>query len=274
MDRALRIDRINQPGLGLATIEGIDPRDLAVQAARVFARFASYDQGDSFVVGMSLAGGGDGAAWRVVFLSGSALGPNVQSSILPQLAHARFALARQFAEIDAVAARLLAEIQDDYPNAFVVETQIAGGGRDGVYLLAVLFSDGLPAPLLLSAFEPNEVEIPGPTNVVSITVPGTASGTPKDQCSVLIQWSVAVEDPSSGGYTAALWDDTGSVAVEIYAEVGDNGQWQCAAGVYVQSQPTIDVVYAVRVSPVFAPPVNARDASIVMQLVPRDLSLS
>lgn len=274
MDRALRIDRITDPGQGLATIEGTDPRDLAVQAARVFARYTAA-QSVGFVVAMRIAGGGDGAAWRVAFLAGSVVGPNVQSSILPAAAHCRFAIARQFAELDRVAARMLAEIRDGFPNAFVVDTQIAGGGRDGAYLIGVLFSDGLNAPLMADTTATAEQEITTPTDVVSIVVPQSNSGTPADQCGVLLHWSISVEDPTPGGASVQLWDVTNGASLQHYAQVGAAGQWQCNAGTWPTVQPVgVDFTYSIRVAPVFGGTVNVRQAALIMQLTNRSYATS
>jgi len=273
MDRPFRVDRLNLDGFGIRTVEGIDPRDLGNRATQLLADIAAQ-QPSAQVSGMTLGGGGDGAAWRCTFTSASQF-PNGQQSIFAALGLVRFAIARHAAELDAVCRRVLLEMQAGFPNAYLFETQIAGGGRDGIYLVAMLFSNGVASPPYESLTAAAPQSVTTDTDILTVTVPQTTSGTVDDQCTYLLMYSIAVEDTNSGGFVAGLYDVTNAVWVQQYADTGAAGQWDPAAGQWSVPQPVgADFQYSLRVGPVFGGTVDVRQASLTKLLVPNSNALS
>ncbi len=276
MNRPVRVDRLQNPNLGLKTIEGTDPRDMALRCDQVFAAALASDP-TAWLCGMSLGGGGGGAAWRVTLTLGDVLGagPNGQASVYIGRAHVWFALARHFAELDAVTARLVDDITAAYPNAFVYDVQVAGGGRDGIYMVAVCFDEEANSPPLTESFNNSQTTIGGATDVVSVTLPQTPSGGPNDQVAFKVDWSIAVHDDTATSHVVGLYSDIAVAFVEEYEELAtDVGDWPCYAGTYYVLQSVgIDTVMSIRVVPTGGN-VDIRDAQIIAQMVPRGNAVS
>lgn len=270
MDRPIRIDRLLLAGVGVLSIEGHDPDDMADRARELFLGVAASGQVSPYISGFTLGGGGGGASWRATFTTEASLGPGVQESIFAARARCSFARARGFAEINVVVARLLQTIEDAYATAFVYEVQVAGGGRDGEYLIGVLFGEEAESPPVLTGFVNTQAAVAVPTDVVSVIIPQTVSGTPNDQATYLVTWSIAVEDTDgASGFTAGLYSDVVGDYVEQYDDVGAAGDWLCQSGSYYVAQSVgADEELSIRIDPV-ANTISARDASITAVMVPR-----
>jgi len=274
MDRPHRIDRLNAAGAGVFTVEGIHPSDLQDECDRVLEAFAASGLSSPYVSGITLDGGGDGATWRCSLTCAEALGPGeALQSIYAERAHVWFTQARNAPDIDRAKAVLLDAIEADYPTAYVFDVQIAGAGRDGSYMFAVLFSENEDSPPLINDFDGSNS---GPQTDVydaaQVVIPETVSGGPNDQAAYKIDWSVAVNrGVGAGSIEVMLWSDVAGAAVISYDVTPlNNTDYECFAGTYVTLQPVgADETFSIRIDP-RGGTIQTEDASINASLVNRN----
>jgi len=266
MDRPILLTALNvagQPGLGVHVAEASHPAGLETRVAAILAAAAAAAVPGPYIQGISLAGGGGGATWRVSLTCTSNLGWGLDTAISAAAARFVCGCARNATEIETVLGILYQRIAAAAQNPpFVWSVQVATSGRDGSCLVGILWSDGIVGQPTYEAHEAGPVgAFTGKHTMCTFTIPATLSGGPADSGYWSLHWSVAVSDPTGGGVKARLLQGAATVRAE-YEQVGGATEWLPAAGVYRHGQGAGATIFSIEVESTGANNVDARHANL------------
>jgi len=266
MDRPIQLSSLNvagQPALGVRVAEAYDPTSLETRVAALLAAAAAATVPGAYVQGFTLAGGGGGASYRAAFTCTSNLGWGLDTALAAGAARFVCGSARNAPEMHAVLAILYDRIATAAQNnPFVWDVQISGSGRDGSYLIGILWSDGIVGQPTYEAHEAGPVgAFTGKHTMCTFTIPATLSGGPADAGYWALHWSVAVADATGGGVKARLLQGAATVRAE-YEQIGAANEWLPAAGVYRHGQGAGATIFSIEVESTGANNVDARHANL------------
>jgi hypothetical protein len=221
---------------------------------------------------MHVGGGGDGADWQITYTVSLEDGPGVcGQSVSTGSARVSLAIATDPAEIDRVLAQLRAEIFDATTppgSALVYQTQVCGGGRDGAYLVALLWGPGGELPAILNSENPSEQgPFSGPTTVASLIIPGQP--LPGSEAYYTLDWGGLVNETTGAtGVTLELWQTIGAGAPTMIRQAvtsGTGSEWAALAGVLTNKQTADDWTYELRADVIGGSTVTVRGVFLIMQ---------
>jgi hypothetical protein len=270
MDRPVSITSIGAADDWLV-VGGTDPASLVANSQGRFAARYGLNPGTQ-IAGMHVGGGGDGADWQITYTVSLQDGPGgAGTSVSTGSARVSIAIATDPSEIDRVLDQLRAEIFDATTPpgaALVYQTQVCGGGRDGAYLVALLWGPGGELPALLSDEDPAEQGPFGAETVLAtLTVPGQpVSGA---EAYYTLDWGGLVnETTGASGVTLELWRKIGAGAFTMIRQAvtsGTGSEWAALAGVLTAEQTGDDWIYELRANVIGGSTVTVRDVFLIMQ---------
>lgn len=141
MDRLCQPARLISSGGAVRFVEGVDPESLVSASEKFFADAAGINTSNQ-IDGFILTGGGGGASWIVQYSIAALNGPNNgigARSVYTGLAGVAFGIAYGPGELNTLITKLIDDIGDAYPTAQIHTVRTAAGGRDGAWLVGVLF---------------------------------------------------------------------------------------------------------------------------------------
>jgi hypothetical protein len=182
----------------------------------LFARILAQDA-QSFVCGMHLGGGGGGADWQITYTTAESRGMGFAgTSVWVGDARISVALATDATELDRVVAQLLDQIANGppvppFPSAPVYDIQIAGGGRDGAYLVAVLWGTATQPPPYKREFAfPEQGPYTSETALLTLPLNLPSTTSADNQIEYLILWGAILNETSgTDGINFRLQETTG-----------------------------------------------------------------
>ncbi len=219
MDRSILLSNLHSgthPELGVKIACARDPVTLTreVQAYIDAAAVAGIEA--PFVQGFELAGGGAGDSCQAIVTITENFGWGLNTSVPCSLARVLFRRANSVGQLRTVLDQMYVAIAAaGGANAFVWQPRIVGTGRDGSYLIGMLWCDGNVGDLCLtaSAFGQQGPFVAAQT-VLSVTIPQTPSGTVDSDSAWEVQWSGVVNDVAGTGVklrlefnTIPFWED-------------------------------------------------------------------
>jgi hypothetical protein len=223
MDRPMQLDRIRQPNRGIFTIGSSDPESLERLSLDLFARILAQDA-QSFVCGMHLGGGGGGADWQITYTTAESPGMGFAgTSVWVGDARISVALATDATELDRVVAQLLEQIATGaITTAPVYDIQIAGGGRDGAYLVVVLWGTATqPPPYKREFASPEQGPYTSETALLTVPLNLPSTASVDNQIEYLILWGAILNETSgTDGINFRLQETEGA---------GSPGPWTTTA---------------------------------------------
>lgn len=236
MDRPIQRALIHLPSdlLGPRVYEAAYPANLAEQFNAGIATVAAAPF-PTVVCSWGIAGGGGGAGWRASFDVGLNPGWGLHTSPPARLAGMVCDLAQHSAEIQAVTYRLLESIPGD---AFIWGIRHAASGRDGTYLVAILYTlQGWGSGKMtyeLGSFQPL-----GPFNgealVLQIALPPAVNGDPLLSKEYSVQFSMLLNDTSGNAGVFGRFKRDGSTVYESRI-TQPSTDWVSFAGSYYTDQ--------------------------------------
>jgi hypothetical protein len=135
-------------------------------------------------------------------------------------------------------------------DPFVWNPRIVGSGRDGTYLIALLWSDGFPGNPTMDASEPGQL---GPfvaeTTIVSLVIPQSVNGIVDTEHSWVVHWDIMVQDTAATGVYARL--ERNGVPVQEAQITGlATDWWPCGSHLVHDQDSTGATTYDVVIEPV------------------------
>ena len=262
-------------GGNIRSLSASDPHTLAERVNALFASYALSPVYFPYVIGWSIGGGGGGAKWRCTVELATATCWGVNTSIPASVARMRCAAALHDAQITKVAEQMLLAIQAEDPDAHIWGQQIAGSGRDGTYIVAILYSVGGMGGLPTYNVEALPVVGPFavPTVVASWTMPGSLGATYATNRTYLINYYMEIEDTSGAAGVVADFNRLLPPA-DVLAEqqwAAPAGEWLQFGGHIYRAQENVDQQFDLRVTPVGAN-VSVRRARITAELIHNEYS--
>lgn len=270
MDRLTRLNRLYDPGvasMGVKVIEAPDPQDLTTETQAAIDAFAASGEIMPFVHGFELAGGGGGDSARVILTMARSLGWGLMTAMPASRARAIFKRAQNAAEIETVLVKMYAAIAAAAtyePNVW--QPRIVGTGRDGSYLIGILWCDG-EAGILCRNQE--SFAASGPyttaTTILTVTIPQTLAGIQATDSAWHVTWGMIVEDVAGTKVKTRLELNAGSLWESEVS--GGAGIWQPVFGQYNHYQdPAGASLFALIVEPNGGNQVNVRGCSLRAEL--------
>lgn len=184
-------------GGAIRTIGGVDPESLVRLSQALFAEVNAQDS-ESCICGLHVAGGGNGADWQLTYTLAITESPGWTGlSVNIEKARVSVAIATDPSELDRSFQRIVDQIvaeSGEPPNGVIYNVQIAGGGRDGAYLLVVLWAadPDLP-PYLRSETGAEQGPFSDETNVLNLNnIPGVDNNSQRSR--FLVLWGGLVNE--------------------------------------------------------------------------------
>ncbi len=235
MDRAILLSNLHtgaHPELGVKVASAPDPATLTRVVQGYIDAAAGGGIGSPFVQGFELAGAGAGASCRATVTLTKNLGWGLLTSVPCSLARVLFRRASTVGQINTVLDQMYVAIAAaGGSDAFVWQPRIVGTGRDGSYLIGILWCDGTIGSVALTE---TATATQGPfvaaQTILSLTIPQTPDGTVDTDENWVLRWRAVVNDVVGTGvilrveYNAAtIWEDDHAGVVT---------DWDSRAGVY------------------------------------------
>lgn len=240
MDRPIRLVDL-QPGvpvpeLGVKVLQAPEPADLAAQIQGAIDAAAAGVAEYPMVHGLELAGAGGGATWRAIVTLTETAGWGINTSIPCAVARVMCATAANAAELETVLGKLYTAIAAAASNEPVVwQPRIVGSGRDGTYLVSLLWADGSPGrPLSSIQSTPPQGPYTAATTLMSLTIPQALNGIADTRQFWQVQWGAALNDVAGTG--AKLRLELNTVSQVEFDILGSAPQWQPNASVFMYTQ--------------------------------------
>lgn len=234
MDRPILLTNLSNvatPELGIKVLEAPDPVDLTAQAQAAIDAAAAGAAEFPYVHGFEFGASGGGDTSRVILTLGRNLGWGLSLTSIPaSLAHILFRRAQNAAELTRVLEQMYADIAaQGGSNAYVWQPRIVGSGRDGSYLIGILWSDGGVGSVVLNT---EAFAVSGPytaaTNILFLTIPQTVNANVNSETAWLLTWGMLVEDTVGGGFRVRLEEDGGNLWEQV--DIGAANIWRNATG--------------------------------------------
>jgi len=234
MDRAILLANLNvagHPELGVKVREASTPADLQNLIQSSITAALAGGEHFAMVQGFELAGGGGGASWRAMVTLGRNLGWGMLTSIPAAVARINLRVARHFSEIETVIAQMYAAIAaaTTHGGAVVWQPRITASGRDGTYLVGIVWADGNPGSLVLNQEFFSELgPVDAATTVLFLTVPQTCTATTDTEQNWRISWGALLNDVAGTGVKLRLLVD--GVNTWESEQIGTAAQWLPSGG--------------------------------------------
>lgn len=264
------------PALGIKVREACTAADLQTQLQAVIAAAALVANPYPMIHGLELGGGGGGATYRGSLTVTRELGWGFGTSIPAAAAHVEIRSARNRRQIEEQLTQIYAAIAAAATELpYVWQVKVVGTGRDGSYLIGVLWSNGFPGRPTISV---QETAPQGPylaaTTIQTLTIPRTVLGLGATETTWRIEWGAAVNDTTSSGAKLRLELDLGTL-VE-FEEIGSAAEWRSNESVYVHTQSSAaDSVFGLVIEPtVGGNAVSCRGAHLVATMMNYNLANS
>ena len=276
MDRPMPIaDLLQLPTGNVLTLSAADPHTLANRVNALFASFAGSGVYFPYVVGWSLGGGGGGAKYRCTVELSKTVCWGVNTAIPASLCKMRCASAVHDDQLDEVCHQMLQAIQAEDPDSFVWGSKITGSGRDGTYMVGILYSTGGMGGM--PTYNVEALDPVGPfvaaTVVASLTLPRSTGVGYEANRTYLINYSLEVEDTTGAAGVIADFNRLVPPA-DVLAQqewAAPAAEWLQFSGHVYRAQETVDQQFDLRVTPVGAN-VSCRRARITAHLIHNEYS--
>jgi hypothetical protein len=279
MDRPILLNDLVDagiPALGVKVCEAQHVANLTTELQAVITAAAASAATYPMVEGFELAGGGGGNTVRGTLTITENQGWGFGTSIPAALAHVIIKTARNAPEIETVLAKAYAAIAAAATrDPYVWCQRIVGTGRDGSYVVGLLWSDGFPGPPTISTHHtPAQGPFLAGTSLLALTIPQAVGGLAGAQQFWRIEWGAAVNDVVGTGCKLRL--ELAGVPVVEFEQLGTAVQWQCNEHVYIHTQDTAGPSnFNLTIEPtVGGNGVNCRGAHLVATQLNYNLALS
>jgi hypothetical protein len=253
---------LQEPNIGPQAFEGSRAATIEDQFNdSLVSLFAALPESPYVVTGWDIAGGGGGAAWRASYEVG--LNPGWGLNTSPPLGLTRM-VCKEVKHARQIRPTLWEMLSNLPPTAYHWGTKYAGSGRDGTYLVAVLYSlDGFGSGRLTYA---TEVDGPvGPfvaeTTVATLTIPKVISGIAAQQREYAVHYGLLINDTTGASGVIARLKENGVTCRECQYTSPATDWLQFAGCKTILQLPAVDVVLELTVDVVGAN-VSARTAHI------------
>jgi len=277
MDRPIIIGNLHNlavPELGLQIVQASDPTNLAARVEARFAALAACGVSFPYIQGFTLGAGGGGASWRACFECVQNVGWGLLTAVSAASAHFHCGIARNASEVHSLSRVLLSRIQTACPgNAFIWKMLVAGSGRDGSFMVGILWSCGVPGRMTRAmGVDAASGALAAATPICFFTLERTLSTTINDHVYWQIAWSTAIRDIGGtgvkarlevGGAVIAEYEQTNAVATDWMSMGGTRNVMQDSAAatlVELIAEPNGGNTCEVRASNLSAVMVNAPGA--------------
>ena len=235
MDRPILLVNLQHapnPELGVKVLSAPDPDTLTRRCQALINAAAAGGSASPFVQGFELAGGGSGASCQAILTLTRNLGWGLNTSIPAALARVKFRKARAPEQITRVLELMYAEIAAEASLApFIWQPRIVGTGRDGTYLIGLLWADGSIGNMCLNV---EAFAVAGPytaaTTILTLNVPATPDGTVDTDQSWHVTWGAIVNDADATGVKLRL--ERNSVSLWEHEEILAATDWESCFGQY------------------------------------------
>lgn len=244
MNRPITVANLLQdPNIGPQSFEGSHAATIETQFNNsLTSLFAALPESPYVVTGWDIVGGGGGAAWRASYDVG--LNPGWGLNTSPPLGLTRF-VCKQVKHAIQIRPVLLEMLGNLPPTAYVWGTKYAASGRDGTYLVGVLYSlSGYGSGLM--SYEIHDYTTGGPyvaeTTVLQLTIPQVISGVAAQQREYAVHYSMLLNDTTgASGVLGRLKSNTITQVECQYTTPATD--WVQFSGIFYQLQSaTSDVV--------------------------------
>lgn len=242
MDRPIALIDLSDVGntsLGVKILQAPIAQSLQTQLQAAIDAAAASDAQYAMVQGLELGGSGSGATWRAMLTLTENQGWGFNTSVPCAIAKVYCAEARDAAEIETVLGHIYAAIAAAATNdPFVWQPRIAGSGRDGTYMVCVLWADGSPGqPTISVQSTAQQGPYTAAQTVASLTIPQSVNGLVATQQFWFVRWGVVLNDATGSGAKARL--ELNSAPLVESDEIGAAAEWQANSSVYVHTQSTV-----------------------------------
>lgn len=232
MDRPILISNLSNvatPLLGVKVIEAPDPATLTTRVNAAIYAAAAAGYSSAFLQGFELAGGGAGESCRAIITLTRNLGWGLFTSIPCILAKVLYRRASHSDQLTRVLEQMYAYILANDPGAIVWQPRIVGTGRDGSYLIGLVWSSSTVGSLCLNVESFSESgPYTTPTTILSVTIPQTPDATVATETAWRVSWGMIVNDTTGSGAGVRLSEDT--VPIWDTYETGAAAEWQESSG--------------------------------------------
>jgi hypothetical protein len=254
MNRPITVaNLLQEPNIGPQSFEGSHAQTLETQFNNsLTSLFASLPQSPYVVNGWDIVGGGGGAAWRASYDVGLNPGWGLNTSPPLGLTRVVFKEVKHARQMRPVVWEMLASLP---ATAYVWSIKYAASGRDGTYLVGILYSlDGFGSGHLTYV-----AEVDGPvgpfvaeTTVATLTIPQVISGIAAQQREYAVHYGLLLNDTTGAAGVIARLKGNGvtyrecqytTPATDWVQFAGCKSQNQLA-GADVVMELTVDVVGA------------------------------
>lgn len=262
MDRSILLSNLTVPGnpeLGIKVRQSRDPDSLTAQVQSAIDAAAAGGASYPYLQGCELAGGGGGDSVRAIVTLTRTVGWGLHTSIPAALARVLFRRANNAAEIETVLAQMYAAIlASGGSDAFVWQPRIVGTGRDGAYVIGIVWSDGGVGSLAMNT---ESFAVSGPytaaTNILFLTIPQIVNANVNAEQAWLVTWGMLVEDTVGGGFRVRLEENGANVWEQV--DIGAANIWRGATGHHQVIQSAVgDLGYGLWVEPIGVNALNVR----------------
>jgi hypothetical protein len=254
MDRPAPINDVYDVAhCGMLMFEAEDPEDLALQMQTAFATAAAAAPDFPWIQSWDLSGGGGGANWRAQVEICTNRGWGLNTAIPAGFARVAFGVAQNSPECVIVANNLMQAIQAAEPDTLIWGWKSAGGGRDGAYLVGVMYCNGSGGrPTYYEAALAPQGPFVASTGILLFNLPQTLGGLPATERTWMVQYSIEIEDTTgANGVSAELTLDGGQLKAINFAAPA--GEWHTFSGHVLHPQSIAGASqYQINVAPVGA----------------------
>jgi len=270
MDRPIIVSNLLAPNAdytGLHCFEASHAAAMETQFNNSLTQLAAQLDGAPYpVLSWDIVGGGGGAGWRASFDIGLTAGWGLNTS--PPLPLTRFVCreVKHATQIRTVVQAMLAHLP---PNAYCWGIKQAASGRDGTYLIAILYSlSGLGSGLMsyaATAYDPSGPFV-AETTILAITIPAAVNADPVLARDYAVHYSMLLNDTTGASGVIGRFKANGATLVQ--SEILQAAtEWITFAGVHHQIQDTAGATLLELTADVVGANVTVRGAAIVAHLI-------
>lgn len=252
MDRPIALSKLIQvgvPELGVKILEAPYHSTLEAMVQEAIDDAAASAAVYPFIQGLRAAGSGGGATWRVMLTIAESVGWGNNDQLPCDRARFYCAPAQNAAQLMTVLAQLYARIAAAATASPIVwEPILLGTGRDGSYLVGLLWVDGAPGD---PTYSQSSYAASGPytakTTILSFSIPQSLGGANANRHHWLIFWNCMLNDATGSGAIARLVRDT--VTIQESEEIGSAAEWNSMGSHHIQEQSGAGMTFDLEIEP-------------------------
>jgi len=271
MDRPIPVSDLQLlVGGNCRCVEASYPPDLEARVAAQLAAWAGAPPDYPYLQSWEVAGGGAGGKWRVNLQLGRGVDWGLNTSLPSGIAHFVCREAAHFEQLTAVQNQMLIAITAAFPNAAVWGTKIAASGRDGTFLVAMMYTEGLGDRPTSHVYSPElQANLDADTALAGLGISACYGADASNGRTYMLLYSMEVSDDiaAATGVVAALFAGGAPLFQDEWAAAAA-AEWRTFSGHhYVEQDPAGPQQFTLHVIPGAGNTVSVRQIRIDATLI-------